>query len=90
MRSKTPNKGDDNVCSKLLPIALLLAVALFPELATAADQKTFATPGEAVQALVKSAEDWNQDEMLEVLGDVGKNWSSRETRCRTMRMPRHF
>jgi len=72
MRSKTPDKGDDNMCSKLLSVALLLVVALFPELTTAADQKTFATPGEAVQALVKSAEGWNQDEMLEVLGDAGK------------------
>jgi hypothetical protein len=72
MRSKPPDKGDDNMCSKLLPVAFLLAVSLFPELATAADQKTFASPAEAVQALVKSAEDWNQDEMLEVLGDAGK------------------
>jgi len=72
MRSKAPKKGGDNMCSKLLPAAILFAVALFPELAKAADQKTFATPAEAVQALVKSAEDWNQDEMLEVLGDAGK------------------
>jgi hypothetical protein len=72
MRSKSFKNGDTKMCKKLLPVALLLAVALFPGLAKAADQKTFATPAEAVQALIKSAEDWNQDEMLEVLGDAGK------------------
>jgi len=38
----------------------------------ATDQKTFASPGEAVRALVKAAEDGNQEEMLAVLGDDGK------------------
>lgn len=47
---------------------LFLAVGL----AKATDQKTFATPAEAVQALVKAAEDGNQDEMLAVFGDDGK------------------
>ena len=37
------------------------------------DQKTFASPAEAVHALVKAAEDGNQDEMLAVLGDDGKD-----------------
>lgn len=41
-------------------------------IARAADQKTFATPSEAVQALVKAAEDGNQEEMVAVLGDDGK------------------
>ena len=49
-----------------------LATALFPGLALAADQKTFATPAEAVQALVKSSEDFNQDEMVAVLGEDAK------------------
>jgi hypothetical protein len=49
--------------------ALLLVVA---ERVTAVEQKTFATPAEAVHALVKAAEDGNQDEMLAVLGDDGK------------------
>lgn len=39
----------------------------------AVDQKTFASPAEAVHALVKAAEDGNQDEMLAVLGDDGKD-----------------
>jgi hypothetical protein len=72
MRSKSFKNGDTKMCTKLLPAALLLTVALFPGLAKAAGQKTFATPAEAVRALVKSAEDWNQDEMMEVLGDAGK------------------
>lgn len=38
----------------------------------AAEQKTFATPAAAVNALVKAAEDGNQDEMLAILGDEGK------------------
>jgi hypothetical protein len=38
----------------------------------AADQKTFATPTEAVNALVKAAEDGNPDEMVAILGDEGK------------------
>ena len=37
------------------------------------DQKTFTSPAEAVHALVKAAEDGNQDEMLAVLGDDGKD-----------------
>lgn len=48
---------------------LLLAFAVT---AQAADQKTFATPTAAVEALVKAAEDGNQDEMVAVLGDEGK------------------
>ena len=72
MRSKTCKNGDSKMCKKLFPATLLLAMNLFPGLATAAEQKTFATPVEAVQALVKSAEDWNQEEMLAVLGDAGK------------------
>lgn len=45
---------------------------LFAGATRAADQKTFATPVAAVQALVKAAEDGNQDEMVAVLGDEGK------------------
>jgi hypothetical protein len=40
---------------------------------SAAEQKTFASPTEAVQALVKAAEDGNQEEMLAVFGDEGKD-----------------
>ena len=51
-----------------------LAVMLLGVCSTwAVEQKTFATPAEAVQALVKAAEDGNQEEMLAVLGDDGKD-----------------
>jgi hypothetical protein len=60
------------MCTRNLSAMLLLAFALSAGFAKAGDQKTFATPAEAVQALVKSAEDWNQDEMLAVLGEDGK------------------
>jgi len=49
--------------------AFLLATA---RSGVAAEQKTFATPAEAVHALVKAAVDGDQNEMLEVLGDEGK------------------
>jgi Protein of unknown function (DUF2950) len=51
---------------------LILAPLALANIARAADQKTFATPYEAVRALVKAAEDGNQDEMVAVLGDDGK------------------
>ncbi|HVM75710.1 MAG TPA: DUF2950 domain-containing protein [Candidatus Saccharimonadales bacterium] len=38
----------------------------------AADQKTFATAAEAAQALYKASADENQDEIMAVLGDDGK------------------
>jgi Protein of unknown function (DUF2950) len=38
----------------------------------AAEQKSFATPAEAVKALVQAAKDGDQEEMLSVLGDDGK------------------
>jgi hypothetical protein len=72
MRRKTLRIGELKMCTKALPAMLLAASLLIPNLGKAADQKAFATPAEAVQALVKSAEDWNQDEMLAVLGDDGK------------------
>src|SRR5260370_37237834 len=40
---------------------------------SAVDQKTCASPAEAVHALVKAAEDGNQDEMRAVLRDDGKD-----------------
>jgi Protein of unknown function (DUF2950) len=54
---------------------VLIAVALISSAVgtvRAADQKTFATPAEAVQALMKATEDGNQDEMLAIFGDDGK------------------
>ena len=52
--------------------AFLLASFLFAASAKPAEQKTFATPEQAVQALVKASQDGNQDEMLAVFGDAGK------------------
>jgi hypothetical protein len=48
---------------------LLMALAVKT---IAADQKTFATPTEAVKALVKAAEDGDPNEMVTILGDEGK------------------
>ncbi|MGB9447553.1 MAG: DUF2950 domain-containing protein [Candidatus Acidiferrum sp.] len=59
--------------TKAFLTACLLALLLFPVAATAAEQKTFATPDEAVQALVKASEDGNQEEMLAVFGNDGKD-----------------
>ena len=72
MREKTSRNGDTKMFARTFLGIFLLAAALFARLAVAADQKTFATPAEAVQALVKSAEDFNQDEMVAVLGEDGK------------------
>jgi hypothetical protein len=55
---------------------LMIITAIFLVMAAASvaavEQKTFATPAEAVHALVKASEDGNQDEMLAILGDDGK------------------
>jgi len=72
MRSKSFENGDIKLCTKLLSAALLLTVVFCTGRSKAADQKTFTTPAEAVHALVKAAENGNQDEMLEVLGDASK------------------
>src|SRR5271154_2428605 len=72
MRKNTSRDGDTKMSARTFLSIFFLATALFPGLAMAADQKTFATPAEAVQALVKSAEDFNQDEMVAVLGEDGK------------------
>src|SRR5580704_1790568 len=72
MREKKFKDGDTKMSARTFLGICLLAIALFPGPAFAADQKTFATPAEAVQALVKSAEDFNQDEMIAVLGEDAK------------------
>lgn len=55
-----------------LAVLALLSVFVGTRAMWAADQKTFASPAEAVRALVKAAEDGNQEEMLALLGDDGK------------------
>lgn len=56
---------------------LFLAFALFASIFTvvclAADQKTFATPGEAVKALMAAVESNNQDELIAIFGEDGKD-----------------
>jgi len=56
---------------------LLLAFALFASIFTvvclAADQKTFATPREAVKALMAAVESNNQDELIAIFGEDGKD-----------------
>jgi hypothetical protein len=72
MREETSKDGDTKMSARTFLGILLWTIGLFPGLAAAADQKTFGTPAEAVQALVKSAEDFNQDEMVAVLGEDAK------------------
>jgi hypothetical protein len=72
MWEKTPKDGDTKMPARTFLSIFLLAIALWPGSAMAADQKTFATPAEAVQALIKSAEEFNQDEMVAVLGEGSK------------------
>jgi DUF2950 family protein len=72
MNKKTLQSTEDKMPTKTLLAAFLLTSLLFAEAANAADQKTFATPDEAVQALFKASKDENQEEMLAVFGDDGK------------------
>lgn len=58
--------------SRTFLVPFLLANLLFAGLANAADQKTFATPDEAVKALVQASSDGNQEEMLAIFGEDGK------------------
>src|SRR3974390_43765 len=58
--------------AKRLTIALWGAALLAVVPSQAADQKTFATATEAAQALYKASVDENQDEIVAVLGDEGK------------------
>jgi Protein of unknown function (DUF2950) len=72
MKIKNSCKGEISMRTKSFFLTLILASLVLPAFARAVDQKTFATPAEAVQALVKAAEDGNRDEMVAVLGDDGK------------------
>ncbi len=72
MNIKTLWSSENKMHTKTLLTAFLLTSFLFVASVKAADQKTFATPEQAVQALVKASQDGNQDEMLAVFGDEGK------------------
>jgi Protein of unknown function (DUF2950) len=50
----------------------VITTLLSTHAAWGAEQKTFSTPAEAAKALVKAAAEGNQEEMLAVLGDEGK------------------
>jgi hypothetical protein len=73
MNAKIKSAGEMKmrIANKLAVLALL-SMFVGTRAMYAADQKTFASPAEAVRALVKAAEDGSQDEMLAVLGDDGK------------------
>ena len=73
MSGKTAWDGEKNMRTRNVLTLLTLASLLFAGMVKAAEQKTFATPAEAVQALMKASEDGNQEEMLAVFGDAGKD-----------------
>jgi len=58
---------------KKLMIAVCAGILFTAIPGRAADQKTFATPAEAAQALYQASADGNQDEIVSVLGDEGKD-----------------
>jgi hypothetical protein len=70
---KTYFRGEIKMRLARLLVSVALVCLLIAGIASGADQKTFATPAEAVRALVKAAEDGNQDEMVAILGDEGKD-----------------
>lgn len=74
MNAKRKSAGDMKMrIANRSAILALLSMLMGTRATWAVDQKTFASPAEAIHALVKAAEDGNQDEMLAVLGDDGKD-----------------
>jgi Protein of unknown function (DUF2950) len=73
METTTILNGVISIGAKRSHTALIAALLLLAPFASAADQKTFVSPAQAVQALVQAAADGNQEEMLAVLGDDGKD-----------------
>jgi Protein of unknown function (DUF2950) len=55
-----------------MTMALCVAVLFSAVSVRAVDQKTFTTPAQAAQALYQASADENQDEIVAVLGDEGK------------------
>jgi len=74
MTAKRKSAGDMKmrIANKFTVLALL-SMLMGTRATWAVDQKTFASPAEAIHALVKAAEDGSQEEMLAVLGDDGKD-----------------
>lgn len=56
-----------------LTITFAMLVLSFAAIAKAVDQKSFDTPARAVQALVAAVESGNEDELLAIFGDDGKD-----------------
>jgi hypothetical protein len=71
MNAQRKLAGEKNMRIRIM-FAVVTGMFLGAQAMSASEQKTFATPAEAVQALVKAAEDGNQQEMLAVLGENGK------------------
>jgi Protein of unknown function (DUF2950) len=72
MNQRNFRDGGTHMRTRKVLTMLMFTSLLFFGVARAAEQKTFATPEEAVQALVKAAADGSQEEMLAVYGDDGK------------------
>ena len=73
MNEMISRDGGIHMQTKTFLTMVILTSMLFAGLAKAAEQKTFATPEEAVQALFRASADGNQEEMLAVFGDEGKD-----------------
>lgn len=73
MNRNSLSTGELTMRAKTLLALYFIALLSFSASTSAADQKTFDTPSAAVKALVKAAEDGNQEEMVAVLGDDGKD-----------------
>jgi hypothetical protein len=71
MISRTPKRGATRAIFVLL-VALAPAV-VWNAAAQQASQKTFDTPEQAAEALVKAAENYDVPALLEILGDAGKD-----------------
>jgi hypothetical protein len=73
MKTNSHSKAGKSMCKKILLVLLIAASLSLPLVSSPTDQKTFGSPADAVKALVQAASDGNQDEMLAVLGDDGKD-----------------
>jgi hypothetical protein len=73
MNKRTRKDGERKMRTNRLLTGCLIGSLLLGMTAKAAQQTTFATPAEAAQALVKASEDKNQQEMLALFGDDGKD-----------------
>jgi Protein of unknown function (DUF2950) len=73
MNKRTRKDGERKMRTNSLLTGCLIGSLLLGITAKAAQQTTFATPAEAAEALVKASEYKNQQEMLALFGDDGKD-----------------